>query len=231
MDKEKQYEKMYRALMDYENRAHLRNKHRIRVGITCLVFVPIAFLILMFLTDSSKPLFLMLWIISLYGIAVYLILVEYADHKLQQKLAQFRGEEEVEVKALIGEHMENVEETLRNVKDKAEHFLMLSAGEEAEEVLDLNEIVPDVKEPELPEDLSEKIEEAAELPEDLPEQTEEEAEQPEDLPEETKEETEQSEDLPEETEEAEQPEDLPEEAEEEAEQSEKTEEETDEKHS
>lgn len=213
MDKEKQYEKMYRALMDYENRAHLRNKHRIRVGITCLVFVPIAFLILMFLTDSSKPLFLMLWIISLYGIAVYLILVEYADHKLQQKLAQFRGEEEVEVKALIGEHMENVEETLRNVKDKAEHFLMLSAGEEAEEVLDLNEIVPDVKEPELPEDLSEKIEEAAELPE------------------ETKEETEQSEDLPEETEEAEQPEDLPEEAEEEAEQSEKTEEETDEKHS
>ncbi len=216
--------------MDYENRAHLRNKHRIRVGITCLVFVPIAFLILMFLTDSSKPLFLMLWIISLYGIAVYLILVEYADHKLQQKLAQFRGEEEVEVKALIGEHMENVEETLRNVKDKAGHFLMLSAGEEAEEVLDLNEIVPDVKEPELPEDLSEKIEEAAELSEDLPEQTEEEAEQPEDLPKET-EEAEQPEDLPEQTEEeTEQPEDLPEEAEE-AEQSEKIEEETDEKHS
>lgn len=173
MDKEKQYEKMYRALMDYENRAHLRNKHRIRVGIACLIFVPIAFLILMFLTDSSKPLFLMLWIISLYGIAVYLILVEYADHKLQQKLAQFRGEEEVEVKALIGEHMENVEETLRSVKDKAEHFLMRSAGEEAEEVLDLDKIMPDVEEPELPEELSEKIEEEAEQSETIEEETDE----------------------------------------------------------
>ena len=144
MEKEKQYEKMYRAMLDYENKAHLRNMHRIRVGLACLVFVPIAFLILMFLTDSSKPLFLMLWIISLYGIATFLILVEYADHKLQQRLAQFRGEEEVEVKALIGQHMENVEETLKGVKEKAEHFLSLSANDE-EEVLDLNQEVPDAE--------------------------------------------------------------------------------------
>ena len=115
MEKEQQYEKMYRAMLEYEDKAHLRNMHRIRIGIACLVFVPIAFLLLMFLTDSNKPLFLMLWIISLYGIAGYLIAVEYADHKLQQRLAQFRGEEEVEVKALIGQHMENVEETLKSV--------------------------------------------------------------------------------------------------------------------
>ena len=181
MDKESKYEKMYRAMMEYEDRTHLRNKHRIRVGIACLVFVPIFFLVLMFMTDSSKPLFLMLWIISLYGIAVFLILVEYADHKLQKRLAQFRGEEEVEVRALIGQHMENMEETLRNVKDKAEHFLMISTGEEPaeikeadeaqeiEEVLDLNLIVPDVVEAE------EEPKEAAEetQPEDQPEQVEE----------------------------------------------------------
>ncbi len=181
MDKESKYEKMYRAMMEYEDRTHLRNKHRIRVGIACLVFVPIFFLVLMFMTDSSKPLFLMLWIISLYGIAVFLILVEYADHKLQKRLAQFRGEEEVEVRALIGQHMENMEETLRNVKDKAEHFLMISTGEEPaeikeadeaqeiEEVLDLNLIVPDVVEAE------EEPKEAAEetQPEDQPEKVEE----------------------------------------------------------
>lgn len=180
MDKESKYEKMYRAMMEYEDRTHLKNKHRIRVGIACLVFVPIFFLVLMFMTDSSKPLFLMLWIISLYGIAVFLILVEYADHKLQKRLAQFRGEEEVEVRALIGQHMENMEETLRNVKDKAEHFLMISTGEEPaeikeadeaqeiEEVLDLNLIVPDVVEAE------EEPKEAAEAqPEDQPEKVEE----------------------------------------------------------
>ena len=143
-DKEKKYEQMYRAMLDYEDRAHLRNKHRIRVGLACLVFVPIAFLVLMFLTDSSKPLFLMLWIISLYGIAVYLIIVEYADHRLQEKLAQFRGEEEVEVKALIGEHMENMEDTLKTVKEKAEHFLEIADNKEENEILDLNEEVPDV---------------------------------------------------------------------------------------
>ena len=179
MEKETKYEKMYHAMMDYEDMAHQRNRHRIKVGIACLVFVPIFFLILMFLTDSSKPLFLMLWIVSLYGIAIFLILVEYADHKLQQRLAQFRGEEEVEVKALIGNRMENVEETLKSVKDKAEHFLMLSAGDEAEEVLDLNEVVPDIEEAELPEDLPEKIAEEAELPERLYEMTAEEPEQPE----------------------------------------------------
>ncbi len=152
MEKEKQYEKMYRAMLEYEDKAHLRNMHRIRVGIGCLVFVPIAFLLLMFLTDSSKPLFLMLWIISLYGIAGYLIAVEYADHKLQQRLAQFRGEEEVEVKALIGQHMENVEETLKSVKEKAEHFL--APASEEEEMLDLDKELPDVEleiEDELPE--------------------------------------------------------------------------------
>ena len=145
MVKEKNYEQMYRAMLDYEEKAHLRNMKRIRVGLACLVFVPIAFLILMFMTDSSKPLFLMLWIISLYGIAIYLIVVEYADHKLQEKLAQIRGDEEVEVKALIGQHMENVEETLKSVKEKAEHFLELGGSEE-EEVLDLNEEVPDIEE-------------------------------------------------------------------------------------
>ena len=192
MDKESKYEKMYRAMMEYEDRTHLRNKHRIRVGIACLVFVPIFFLVLMFMTDSSKPLFLMLWIISLYGIAVFLILVEYADHKLQKRLAQFRGEEEVEVRALIGQHMENMEETLRNVKDKAEHFLMISTGEEPaeikeadeaqeiEEVLDLNLIVPDVVEAEeepkeaAEETQPEELQEAAEAqPEDQPEKVEE----------------------------------------------------------
>ncbi len=143
-DKEKKYEKMYRAMMDYEDRAHLRNKHRIRVGLACLVFVPIAFLVLMFLTDSSKPLFLMLWIISLYGIAVFLIVVEYTDHKLQEKLAQFRGDEDVEVKALIGQRMENVEETLKSVKQKAGHFLEIKKDDGENEILDLNIEVPDV---------------------------------------------------------------------------------------
>ena len=40
------------------------------------------FLILLFWTDSNKVVFLILWIVSLFALATYLILVEYVDYNL-----------------------------------------------------------------------------------------------------------------------------------------------------
>ena len=39
----------------------------------------------LFITDSSKIIFLVLWIASLFGIAIYLIGVEYVDYKSRKK--------------------------------------------------------------------------------------------------------------------------------------------------
>ena len=77
---------MYDRLMEYERQQHESNQKKIKVGIRLLWIIPLIFLALLFITDSSKPIFLVLWIVSLFMIAVYLIMVEYADYNLQEKM-------------------------------------------------------------------------------------------------------------------------------------------------
>lgn len=136
---EKKYEEMYEALMNFEHSAHEKNKKRVKAGMVCIIVIPIVFLILMFLTGSSRPVFLVLWIISLYGIAVYLIGIEYADHKLQENLAKMRGEEK-EAEPLIGSRIENVEETLRGVRTMTLDTLFKRKDAENEEAV--QELLP-----------------------------------------------------------------------------------------
>lgn len=149
MDEQK-YEQIYNAMLEFENRQHEKNQRRIKAGLVCLLVIPIAFLVLMFLTSSSKPVFLVLWIISLYGIAVYLIGVEYADHRLQKQLAAFRGEEDAEAKPLIGQGIEAVEDTLRSARSQALQILGKEDRDTSEEkeqdveILDLNEISDEI---------------------------------------------------------------------------------------
>ena len=94
-------EDMYVKLSGYELRIHEDNQKRIKAGIRCLWIVPMVFMFLMFLTDSSKLIFLVLWIVSLFAIAVYLVYVEYSDHKLQEQMNEIRGIEESENEDLL----------------------------------------------------------------------------------------------------------------------------------
>ncbi len=119
---EEHYEKLYHTIMDYEVQIHEKNQKLVKRGIVCLFVVPLIFLILLFVTDSSKPIFLVLWIISLYGIAVFLIGIEYGDYKLQEKLADFK-DEDTEVNNLVGLEMKNIEEALQNIKQNVEKNL------------------------------------------------------------------------------------------------------------
>lgn len=70
-----------------------------------IIIIPLIFLITSFLIHSSKLVFLILWIVSLFGIAFYLIGIEYMDFKMQEKLASM-GEREVN--PLIGEKIVEV---------------------------------------------------------------------------------------------------------------------------
>lgn len=56
------------------------------MGILGMIIIPLVFLILMFSLES-KLVFLILWIVSLIGLAVYLIVVEYLHDKMQRQLA------------------------------------------------------------------------------------------------------------------------------------------------
>ena len=49
------------------------------------------FLALMFITDSNKVIWLILWIVSLFAISSYLIVVEYGDYNLQHRINSITG--------------------------------------------------------------------------------------------------------------------------------------------
>lgn len=90
---QKQLQKMYDMVMDYEEMIHQQNQKRIKNGLRCIYIIPAVFLFLMFATGSSKVIFLVLWIVSLFVIAVYLIYVEYIDYNLQEKMHEIKGDE------------------------------------------------------------------------------------------------------------------------------------------
>lgn len=95
-------EQMLDKILDYQQQLHEKNQKRIRVGLKVNIFLPLIFLIISFITDSSKLIFLILWIVSLFGISGYLVYVEYSDHKAMEKLHEFGFVEENEPKHLIG---------------------------------------------------------------------------------------------------------------------------------
>lgn len=92
MDKKK-YSQLYQALLQEVLQFHSGNQRRIRKGMLSLLLVPLAFLVLLFLSDGSRVIFLLLWIVSMFGIAAYLIAVEYIDYEMQNKVKQITKKE------------------------------------------------------------------------------------------------------------------------------------------
>lgn len=138
MGNEKKMEILYGKFIDYQQEIHQRNQKKIRIGLKINILLPLVFLVTSFLTDRSKLVFLVLWIVSLFGIAFYLLYVEYTDFMLQEQLKVFGiMEEEAETQALIGDEViqgiddiNNVRQEVKNVqremvkdlKEKREEF-------------------------------------------------------------------------------------------------------------
>lgn len=118
MNEDKKFQEMYEKLMDYESSLHEINQKRIKIGLRCIYIIPLIFLALLFITDSSKIIFLVLWIASLFGIAVYLIGVEYVDYKLQEKMNEIGGKDDAEPESLIP--IEQVSQKVAGVVEKIE---------------------------------------------------------------------------------------------------------------
>lgn len=119
MDDEKQVFDMF---IEDQKKQHEKNMVKIRNGIKVNIFLPLVFLITCFISNGSKLIFLILWIVSLFGIAFYLVYVEYTDYKNQEKLRKFGVIEHEENEVLIGniaiEANEVVNATLDQVDEK-----------------------------------------------------------------------------------------------------------------
>lgn len=86
MSTERDYQKLYDRLLEEVGALHRANQYRIRSGLRALLAVTVGLMLLMFLADGNKVFTLMLWILSMFAVAAYLIAVEYMDYELQKKL-------------------------------------------------------------------------------------------------------------------------------------------------
>ncbi|SFO51838.1 hypothetical protein SAMN05216351_11367 [Pseudobutyrivibrio sp. JW11] len=117
MGKEKEI--VYEKFMDLQQQVHQRNQKKIKVGLKVNILLPLVFLVISFITDRSKLVFLVLWIVSLFGIAFYLLYVEYMDFELQEQLKELGiMEKEAEAQALIGEEVIQSIDEINNAKNE-----------------------------------------------------------------------------------------------------------------
>ena len=111
------YEKIYRLIKEYEAKTHEKNQRKIRMGFKVNIILPLVFLILCFAVPGSRFLFLMLWIVSLFGIAFYLLYVEYTDYKVLNKMKEFGIIDEHIDRNLMGD---NIDQALIETRDDIE---------------------------------------------------------------------------------------------------------------
>ncbi len=101
MSQNKEYHELYDRLLAEVAALHQSNRRRIRVGMRMLVAVTLGLMLLMFLAEGNKVFTLVLWIISMFAVAAYLIAVEYADYELQKKLEYVTQMEQDSLGALL----------------------------------------------------------------------------------------------------------------------------------
>lgn len=101
MTKERDYQELYDRLLEEVSTLHRNNRRRIRVGMRMLLAVTLGLMLLMFLAEGNKVFTLMLWILSMFAVAAYLIAVEYADYELQKKLKNITQMEQKSLGTLL----------------------------------------------------------------------------------------------------------------------------------
>ena len=89
--------------------------------------------LLMIVPDSSKLIFLVLWIVSLFAIAVYLIGVEYVDYKLQEKMNEISGRD---AQCMSVSPVVQIDDRVQEIAERVEQrfdTMQQSKGEDAEQ--------------------------------------------------------------------------------------------------
>lgn len=108
---------IFNKMLEYYTESHRKNKKRIRVGMICMIVIPLIFLMLMFTMNRSKIVYLVFWIISLFALCTYLIAVEYMDYNLQERMKELgvtshKKKEAIIGPKVIGQDIENLKERI-----------------------------------------------------------------------------------------------------------------------
>ena len=112
------YKQTLRQLVQEEEKLHAANKERIKNGIHCLFFIPMLFFALLFLTKGEKAVFLVLWVLSLFVTAAYMIYIEYMDFQVKERLSRYAGSEDFSHDGLVGTDLEEFEKAVSQLLDQ-----------------------------------------------------------------------------------------------------------------
>lgn len=91
---EHSYHKLYDRLVSEVKALYYANQIRIHKGLWALVISTVLFLTLMFITEGSKVIFLLMWIVTMFAVAAYLIAVEYVNYELKRKVEEITRHEQ-----------------------------------------------------------------------------------------------------------------------------------------
>jgi len=138
------YEELYRNLIQEMELMHKDNLVKLRVGFRSLLIVPTIFLILLFFTGSSKTIFLILWIVSMFIISFYLVRIEYSDYQLQGRINKATDREGEEATSLVLESIESNRNAMHDLLMREESRLPFRFGFEAKTTGDESEYHEDV---------------------------------------------------------------------------------------
>ena len=179
MSKNKKYHQLYDRLLQEVEMLHERIKVGIRQGLKMLVIVPLLFMLVMFLTQGSKGIFLVLWIVSTFVIAAFLIALEYVDHGIQKRLEEITGMENAQPEDSIMPDIELPEidiEELRLIAQDRRNQLPLHKLKEKLAAEDTGEAPEESAEAEAVQEAAEPIVEVPFIFEELPDEKAEAAE-------------------------------------------------------
>lgn len=101
MPRKSNTDKLYAKLLIFAEELHMGNKRRIRNGFISLAVLPVLLIIVRLLTDSSRVVFLLIWIFTMFVAAAFLIFVAYVDRQLQDTLNELSESEKKEFDSLL----------------------------------------------------------------------------------------------------------------------------------
>lgn len=101
MKRKSNTDKLYAKLLIFAEELHMGNKRRIRNGFISLAVLPVLLIIIRLLTDSSRVVFLLIWILTMFVAASFLIFVAYVDRQLQDTLNELSESEKKEFDSLL----------------------------------------------------------------------------------------------------------------------------------
>lgn len=93
---------LYAKLLTYAEQVHQSNKRRIKNGVIALAIIPALLIVVRLLTDSSRIVFLIIWIVCMFVDATFMIYVAYVDWQLQNVINELSRDELGEFDSLIG---------------------------------------------------------------------------------------------------------------------------------